>query len=80
MDTWIPYARCSNSGKGRQPKEKVRTPPGSMTAFLIADNHTEFYGLADSILLRALRILEKEKKAQIFRGNDADSVGVKFFR
>jgi hypothetical protein len=29
--------------------------------------------------MRALKELEKQRKAQIFAGNDADSLGVKFF-
>ena len=39
----------------------------------------EFYGLDNGTLVSALRILEKAKKAQIFKGDDPDSVGVKFF-
>jgi len=39
----------------------------------------EFYGLDNGTLIKALRVLEKDKKAQIFKGNDAGSFGVKFF-
>ena len=39
----------------------------------------EFYGLDNGTLIAALRILEKSKRAQIFKGDDPDSVGVKFF-
>eukprot|EP01095_Lingulamoeba_sp_RSL-Kostka_P009557 TRINITY_DN3322_c1_g3_i1.p1 TRINITY_DN3322_c1_g3~~TRINITY_DN3322_c1_g3_i1.p1 ORF type:complete len:181 (+),score=42.01 TRINITY_DN3322_c1_g3_i1:97-639(+) len=39
----------------------------------------EFYGLDNDILVRALKVLENERKAQMFTGNDIDSIGVKFF-
>ena len=43
------------------------------------NKNVEFHKLDAGILISALKLLEKNKKAQIFRGNDVDSIGVKFF-
>ena len=39
----------------------------------------EFHGLDPSILLKALTILERQGKAQIFQGSNPEDRGVKFF-
>lgn len=31
------------------------------------------------MMVKALKVLEKQKKAELFTGSDADSLGVKFF-
>ncbi|KYQ96781.1 vacuolar protein sorting 25 [Tieghemostelium lacteum] len=39
----------------------------------------EFHQLNTTILLKALKTLEKQQKAQVFSGNENDNLGVKFF-
>ena len=39
----------------------------------------EFHGLETEVLLRALKVLEKEGKAEVFSSGDG-SIGVKFFK
>ncbi len=39
----------------------------------------EFHGLDPAVLLKALKILETDGKAQIFQGTNPDDRGVKFF-
>jgi len=42
-------------------------------------NEDEFQGLDEDTLKKALEILVKQKKAQIFSGSNSDEMGVKFF-
>eukprot|EP01132_Coremiostelium_polycephalum_P008493 gene8493-10438_t len=39
----------------------------------------EFHGLNTTVLLKALKVLEKQNKAQTFSGSQDDNLGVKFF-
>ena len=39
----------------------------------------EFYKIDSDTLMKALQVLEKEGKAQVFQGSSADNLGVKFF-
>ncbi|ORX79826.1 ESCRT-II complex, vps25 subunit [Anaeromyces robustus] len=42
-------------------------------------NEDEFQGLDEDTLQKALEILVKQRKAQIFSGSNSDEMGVKFF-
>jgi ESCRT-II complex subunit VPS25 len=44
---------------------------------MLTGQHTEFHGLDQELLLKALNVLVKRGKAQIF--GQEDSLGVKFF-
>ena len=41
---------------------------------------TEFHGLDTDTLVKALRSLEKDRKAELFASASADQMGVKFFQ
>jgi ESCRT-II complex subunit VPS25 len=40
----------------------------------------EFFGLDSEMVMKALQVLEKRKKAQVFQGSSSEEHGVKFFR
>ena len=39
----------------------------------------EFEGMPKEIVLEAIKILEQQRKAKLFKGTAADDLGVKFF-
>mmetsp|Transcript_45525 Transcript_45525/g.87042 ORF Transcript_45525/g.87042 Transcript_45525/m.87042 type:complete len:178 (-) Transcript_45525:1465-1998(-) len=39
---------------------------------------TEFYGMSEELLLRAIKFLEKQDKAKLFAGDSSEELGVKF--
>ena len=41
--------------------------------------YIDFQGLDEDTLQKALEILVKQRKAQIFSGSNSDEMGVKFF-
>lgn len=44
------------------------------------DSHgTEFEGMAKEIIVEAVKILEQQRKAKLFKGTAADDLGIKFF-
>ena len=47
--------------------------------FFFLPHHSEFHGLSDGILVGALRVLERDGRAELFSGSSDDSLGVKFF-
>jgi len=40
---------------------------------------TEFHGMDQIVLLKILKVLETQGKAQVFSGNESQDYGVKFF-
>lgn len=44
------------------------------------DTHgTDFEGMPKELLLEAVKILEQQRKAKLFKGTSADDIGIKFF-
>ena len=39
----------------------------------------EFEGMAKEIIIEAVKILEQQRKAKLFKGTAADDLGIKFF-
>lgn len=40
---------------------------------------TDFAGMPKELLLEAVKILEQQRKAKLFKGTSADDIGIKFF-
>lgn len=39
----------------------------------------DFAGMPKELLLEAVKILEQQRKAKLFKGTSADDIGIKFF-
>lgn len=39
----------------------------------------DFAGMPKELLLEAVKILEQQRKAKLFKGSSADDIGIKFF-
>ena len=69
--------------------EAVTTPGKLCTAISLKMHGTslhrllrvfaDFAGMPKELLLEAVKILEQQRKAKLFKGTSADDIGIKFF-
>jgi len=67
------------SDREKRQRVKVRGHQSDGVCIYLSLSSIEFYELDTALLLKALRVLEAQGKAQLFSGKQTDEMGVKFF-